>query len=364
MDTFIWLGILLITAGITVLCLGLMRHFESALLQRRIFCGVMTALFVLPAVFLSVKYPLNAGIVLLHLTGFMLGAMIVDGIMDHGKKKKNTGKRWIRITVSAMTGCFLYLLAGYVNADLVRRTEYAFETTKAIPDGSLRIAQISDAHLGTALNSRELKSVLERIGRENVDFLVVTGDLVDENTSRKEMQKACEAFAAAKYIPKIIYVAGNHEAAEDGDVTEAELFEALEESGVLVLRDQVATVRGCQIVGRMDASESRQNISQLMKEVDPSNYIVVLDHQPNDFDREAAAGVDLVLCGHMHGGYVLPLGLVGPLFSGMFQDADRIAGTETRGSTNFVVSTGAGQWGCSFKTGTRSEYVIIDICGR
>ena len=346
MDTLIWIGLLL--------------------------SGVVTALFVVPAIVLSVKYPLNAGIILLHLAGFLLGALIVDGIMDHAKKKgkpkADAGgephrKRWCRIAVCAMTGCFLYLLAGYVNADLVQRTDYDLTTEKAVGDDGIRIAQISDVHLGTVMDSRELAAVLERIGREGVDFLAVTGDFADENTSRDELKLACEAFAAVKGIPKIFYVAGNHEAAEEGAVTEREVFAALEESGVTVLRDQAVTVNGCYVVGRLDASESRQNIGQLLKGIDPSKYIVVLDHQPNDFDREAAAGADLVLCGHMHGGYVMPLGLVGPLFSGMFQDADRIAGTESRGGTEFVVSTGAGQWGCSFKTGTRSEYVIIHVRG-
>lgn len=34
-------------------------------------------------------------------------------------------------------------------------------------------------------------------------------------------------------------------------------------------------------------------------------YSIVLDHQPHDYAEQTAAGVDLVLTGHTHGGHGL-----------------------------------------------------------
>ena len=94
-----------------------------------------------------------------------------------------------------------------------------------------------------------------------------------------------------------------------------------------------------------------------MKSVDPSRYVIVLDHQPNDYDAEAASEMDLVLSGHTHGGHIFPAGLIGKLSGAN----DRNYGTETRGSTAFVVTSGISGWGIPYKTFTISEFVIIDI---
>ncbi|MBO4478723.1 MAG: metallophosphoesterase [Lachnospiraceae bacterium] len=368
MDTMIWSCILLITAGITVGGLIFIRHMKSAVLRRGVFLAA-TAFILVPAIWLSVRFPLNAGVILLHLTGFLIGAMIVDAIIDLIEKKKSEkkekeprAKRLSRIATAAMIGCLIYLIAGYVNAGWIRRTTYVVNTEKTIAGGHLRIAQLSDVHLGTTMDSEEFEDLLVKISNENADILAVTGDLIDENTSREEMLRCCAAFSAKCSVPKIFYIAGNHDVYEDMAFTEEELFEALKANGVTVLCDDVALMpEGYYVVGRKDASENRKSMAELLEDVDPTKYIIILDHQPNDFDRESQFGTDLVLTGHMHGGYLFPMRLVAPLLTGFFGDSDRIAGREIRGNSHFIVSSGAGTWGCSFKTGAISEYVIIDV---
>ncbi|MBR5349165.1 MAG: metallophosphoesterase [Lachnospiraceae bacterium] len=368
MDTMIWSLILLITAGITIGCLIGIRHMKSVALRRGVFLAA-TALILVPGILLSLKYPLNAGVILLHLTGYLIGALLVDGIIDliikKRTEKKETeprAKRRARIAAAAMVGCLIYLIAGYINAGWIRRTAYTMNTDKAIAGGHLRIAQLSDVHLGTTLDSKKFEDLLVRISGENADILVVTGDLVDENTSQDEMLRCCAAFSEKCTIDVIFYVAGNHDVYEGMAFTEEELFEALKANGVTVLRDDVVLMpNGYYVAGRKDASEIRKSMQELLEEVDPTKYTIVLDHQPNDFDDEGIYGADLVLAGHTHGGYLFPMRLAAPLLTGFFGDSDRIAGREIRNNSLFIVSSGAGTWGCSFKTGAISEYVIIDI---
>ena len=85
-----------------------------------------------------------------------------------------------------------------------------------------------------------------------------------------------------------------------------------------------------------------------------------MDHQPNDYANEAATDVDLVLSGHTHGGQMIPITYVGVLFG----INDRTYGYENREGTDFIVTSGISDWEIVFKSGTKSEYLMITINGK
>ena len=101
-------------------------------------------------------------------------------------------------------------------------------------------------------------------------------------------------------------------------------------------------------------------MEELTAGLDPEKFSIVLDHQPHDYDAQVAAGVDLVLSGHTHGGQLIPLNRMGE-WLGL---DDKSYGMEKRGNTSFVVTSGISDWVIQFKTGCRSEYVVIDIQGQ
>ena len=122
------------------------------------------------------------------------------------------------------------------------------------------------------------------------------------------------------------------------------------------------TTNGLWIVGRKDRSEEqrsggRQSAEALLSAVDRNGYIVILDHQPHDFDGEAAAGADLVLSGHTHGGQFFPFNRVGQWLG----ENALSYGHERRQGTDFIVSSGISNWTFQFKTGCRSEIVLITL---
>ena len=85
--------------------------------------------------------------------------------------------------------------------------------------------------------------------------------------------------------------------------------------------------------------------------------MLMLDHQPNDYAGESSAGVDLVLSGHTHGGQLIPITKVGEWIGAN----DSTYGHQKRNATDFIVTSGISDWALKFKTGTRSEYVVIKI---
>ena len=263
--------------------------------------------------------------------------------------------------------CAAYFTAGWFAAHDVRETDYALETTKTA--GQMRIVAITDAHLGAILHADSLARYVDEINALSPDMVVIVGDFVDDDTPREDMLGGCAALGGLQAAYGVYFVYGNHDRGyydEEGrGWTNTEFRAALDAAGVFVLEDECVQLPcGVTIVGRADKSSDRPDsprasIDTLLAGVDRGTYLVVLDHQPADFAAEAAAGADLVLCGHTHGGQFIPLGPLS-VWLGM---NDAWYGLERRADTDFIVSSGISNWTFQFKTGCFSEYVVVDVVG-
>ncbi len=252
------------------------------------------------------------------------------------------------------------LLFGWYQAHNVQKTQYLLPTDKHVLP--LKIAMIADVHLGTTFNAEGFAEHLHMIEAEKPDLLVVVGDYVDDETRREDMVKASEALGKVATKYGVYFVTGNHDKGYYGDeyrgFSEKELLTTLAKNKVKVLQDETVPIGDTYLlVGRRDKSYVRKDMQKLTKDLDFNKYIIVLDHQPADFAAQAEIGVDLVLCGHTHGGQLIPFNEVGR-WLGM---NDRVYGYERRRHTDFIVTSGIAAWAIRFKTGTKSEFVLIDI---
>ncbi len=303
-----------------------------------------------------------AAVALIHLFLFWLGADAVSAFVTRCRKKKPkrnyAGSAAVFITV-------IYLSIGWFLAHAVSRTDYDFQTDKNIGTDGLRIALIADSHLGITLDGKKFAYEMKRINDENPDMVIVAGDFVDDDSKRSDMIEACAALGNIRTKYGVFYSLGNHDKgyfSGGRDFTIDDLISELEKNGVTVLMDEVVMAdENICVIGRKDKSEEasggRKTMSELTAGLSPESYKIVIDHQPNDYDAEAAVGADLVLSGHTHGGHIFPAGYIGVLIGAN----DRAYGTERRDGTDFVVTSGISGWAIPFKTGCKSEYVIIDI---
>ena len=416
-----WIAILAVAIGLTiagaVYLLRRFRRFGIVLAiagDRKWLQWLVAAAPLLGFAVYGLFDAVNAVIVVLHLAAFWLIADLVTGIEGLILRKKRgsrtlsaangdspvtpveaqetTGKSPFRVYwkgVAVIVVCTIYLAVGWYLAHHVVRTVYTVETDKSLPGGSLRIVQLSDSHVGTLFDGKEFAEHLRRVQAEQPDIVVFTGDFVDDNTSREDMVIACRALGELNTTYGVYFAYGNHDKGyyNSREYTAQELDAELRKNGITVLEDEVKLIAGsiC-IIGRKDRNEGdrratsdgnqngtegkngsatdgtgktkgRMTMDEITTGLDRSCYMIVLDHQPNDYEAEAAADVDLVLSGHTHGGQLIPLGPIGILIGAN----DRTYGTETRGNTTFIVNSGIGDWAIDFKTGTVSEYVVIDV---
>ncbi len=306
---------------------------------------------------------MNAIVCLLHLVLFQAAADLVGLVLSKLRRRP----RVYGLTWAALFLCALYLGAGWHADHAVRPTFYALETDKF--QGDLRIVQIADAHVGTTFSGDGLMRYVNEINALGPDVVAVTGDFVDDDTSREDMLSACRALGALEARHGVFFVYGNHDGGYYGEEargwSDREFREQLRENGVILLEDAAYPLDDLYIVGRKDRSQARrgadrQTAADLLSDLDRDRYVLLLDHQPYDFDGEAEAGADLVLCGHTHGGQFIPIRRVGVWIG----ENCRTYGHERRLHTDFIVSSGIGNWAFRFKTGCFSEYVIVDVHGR
>lgn len=356
-------------AGVIYLIRGVHRFsFVSALSgKNRIVSWILsTLLIILPTVLLSLFLGyMNGIIILLHLALFWLLADFLFWII------RKCTKKIFRKSVSgivAIAFTAIYLTIGWVQAFHVWETDYTFQTDKQT--GTLRVGLIADSHVGTTFHADGLAKHLEALQAQQPDVVVVAGDFVDEDTTKEDMIGSCTALGNLQTPYGVYFVFGNHDKGlySNGQrgYTGDDLVAELEKNGVTVLQDESVLIDDrFYLIGRQDLSEvenfngSRASISDLVADLDQSKYKIVLDHQPRDYTAESAADVDLVLSGHTHGGQLIPLMQLANWFG--IGGNDSTYGLQHRNLTDFIVTSGISDWAIKFKTGCKSEYVIIDI---
>lgn len=333
---------------------GLIRKIagEKKWKSRLISLTVLLGGFGLFALLLSA---IDAVIILLHVLFFFLLYGLLFRIIGKKMRAKIYLQGWLALLTAGA-----YLLTGYIQCVHVWKTEYSLTTDR--PISGLRIAVLADSHIGTTFDGAGFAAYVDEIMRQDPDLILIPGDLVDDDTRREDLLTACETLGKADPEYGVWFAYGNHDRGYFGsrDFSAAELADILKENGVRILEDEAAYIGDLCIVGRRDASSGpRSDMSALMEGVERDRYIIVLDHEPTDYDSEAAVGPDLVVSGHTHGGQLIPLGLIGRWFGGN----DREYGHERRGGTDFIVTSGISDWAVHFKTGAHSEYVIITVTG-
>lgn len=360
-----WIAIFLIVAALAIVSIVyLVMQFHrfrglSQLAERhRLLSWVLAALPV-GAVMCTGFYNLfTMFTVLIHLMVIWLccdaAARLIRRLTHRARTRNYAGGAALLLTAAVLGG-------GWYAAHHVRETHYQIETAKPLGGAPLRAVMLADAHLSLTLDGEAFAAEAEKIQAASPDLVLICGDFVDDDTKKEDLLAACEALGRLQTTCGVYYVYGNHDLGyyQYRDFSAEELRTALTENGIVILEDASVPIDGrFSVTGRLDRSfEERQTAETLAASLDDSLYQIVLDHQPNDYGAEAAAGFDLVLSGHTHGGHIFPTGWVGLAIGAN----DRVYGTETRGDTVFLVTSGISGWAIPFKTGTASEICVIDI---
>ncbi|MEV0392807.1 metallophosphoesterase [Polymorphospora rubra] len=259
------------------------------------------------------------------------------------------------LTATGLTGYGVSTALGPPRIDRVR---IPLARLPRAMDG-LRIATVSDIHLGPLLGRAHAQRIVDLINGLDADLVAVVGDLVDGPVA--ELGPAAAPLADLRSRHGSFFVTGNHEYYAGVQEWVAEV----DRLGLRVLeneRQEIVTPRGVldlagvnDPAGEGTGATGGPDFEKALGGRDPQRPVVLLAHQPVMAQEAARYGVDLQLSGHTHGGQIVPFNLLVGLEQPVVSGRGNVDGTEV------YVTNGAGFWGPPVRVGAPPQISLVEL---
>jgi predicted MPP superfamily phosphohydrolase len=228
----------------------------------------------------------------------------------------------------------------------------------------ISLLHLTDLHITRW--TRRLERWRAALGRLNPDVAVITGDLGHRSWHWKTTLASVARLLSPLAPPLGTYfILGNHDSVKLGPAL-AETVDAAGKRRVL-LRNETVFLGGTQEAG----SKTREGVRVALIDTDipaalrgggvtPADFKVMLLHYPDLVYPAAAAGADVCLAGHTHGGQICwPDG--SPLFGLDTLSAEQCTGVHRVNGTWMVVNRGIGAAGLRFRVFCPPQAVLMTL---
>ncbi|MGJ7573694.1 metallophosphoesterase [Variovorax sp. RB2P76] len=284
----------------------------------------------------------------------------------------NSLKPWSALAVLAVATTTSAV--GFLNARRTASVKRVDVPISGLPQAleGFTIAQLSDIHVGPTIRSAYIQRIVDAVNRLGADAIAITGDLVDGSVP--ELREHIAPLAGLRARHGTFVVTGNHEYYAGAHAWIVELRRL----GLKVLLNehvvlQTRNVRGAQTdeelfesalvlagvtdftAGHFDAAHASDPHLALHDAPPLVHTRVLLAHQPRSATLAAAAGYQLQLSGHTHGGQFFPWNLFVPM------QQPFTAGLHRLHDMWVYVSRGTGYWGPPKRFGAPSEITLLTL---
>ncbi len=246
---------------------------------------------------------------------------------------------------------------GYFSVWQVKTETITIHTAKLGPgEGPLRLALISDVHLGVLVGEARLKRIMQAVAGAKPAVLLSLGDLIDGQLDK--VQDALPLLAS--YNPPLgkYAILGNHEYILG--LNRASELTGL--AGFRILKDEAVSLTDrVRIVGLDDPAARRFGYPdpgdplELLEKLPPEMFVLVLKHQPI-VTPGTPGRFDLQVSGHTHRGQIFPFYLLSLLAYGYPSGL-----TDLGQGSRLYVSRGSGTWGPPIRFLAPPEVTVIDL---
>lgn len=212
------------------------------------------------------------------------------------------------------------------------------------------IALVTDTH---GISQKRLGGVVDTLNAKQVDLLLLGGDYAE---AEPKLQATMSLLSQVQATDGIFGVAGNHDTAETlFPIMAANHITPLANSG-RYLRDRFY------LAGLEDGKRQNPDIKKATAAAAAESFVLLLSHQPDVCMRQDTAHVDLMLCGHTHGGHVTLFGLWAPALplATLYGRRFRNGWATSRDKMPVFVSRGVGE--TLPRIFARPQVVLVRLC--
>lgn len=262
--------------------------------------------------------------------------------------------------IATLAVFFTTMVIGHRNVRYPRVMYQKYTVKRLVPEGAqpekrMRLVFFSDLHIGEAMTPDYIARAVKLIQNQQPDLILCGGDFIDHRAVYAYDPRVMASLRSLHAPLGVYYVLGNHEYRDD---LEANIRWVSEVGGTL-LRDSIAFPGDgpLTLIGRDDwVNGDRKPFEVIANEADPlRGPVVLMEHTPASIDSIGDSPVDLILCGHTHGGQIWPGQLMVWWRYGM------VSGTRPVGEREVCISSGIGSAGATYRVGTRSEIRVYDL---
>ncbi len=346
---------------------------------RRVFWGLLVLIFVLFSIALLIhrrfeadwmSAVMNGSVYIffstMYATAVVVGVNILRYIDARTLKLYASARPAVKQGVKvvaflvALAVFFTTMVIGHRNVRYPRVMYQKYTVKRLVPEGAqpekrMRLVFFSDLHIGEAMTPDYIARAVKLIQDQQPDLILCGGDFIDHRAVYAYDPRVMASLRSLHAPMGVYYVLGNHEYRDD---LEANIRWVSEVGGTL-LRDSIAFPGNgpLTLIGRDDwVNGNRKPFEVIANEADPlRGPVVLMEHTPASIDSIGDSPVDLILCGHTHGGQIWPGQLMVWWRYGM------VSGTRYVGEREVCISSGVGSAGATYRVGTRSEIRVYDL---
>lgn len=278
-----------------------------------------------------------------------------------GKKHRGRGCLTALIILALIAAAAAFLIKDSREDLEISRYEVASQKLPESFDG-FKIVQLSDLH--GAEFGEDGMGLVEKVKELEPDIIALTGDFVTDEGDLAAVEKL--AARLVKLCP-VYFVSGNH---EFGSGLAIKVRNILERAGVKYLSNEYLTInRGDDeiLLGGVEDPLayadmlSPDELAQKMNDAAPDAFKILLGHRNYWMTEYPELPVDLIFCGHAHGGLIRIPGVGGLIGTDrrLFPDFD--AGQFNNGRYTLIVSRGLGNSVPIPRIFNRPEIVCVEL---
>lgn len=259
------------------------------------------------------------------------------------------------ILIIVILGMF-FAAYSFIEPYLIETKEITIESDQ-IPaefDGK-RVVFLTDIHYGPYFSKDRLESLVNQTNELNPDIILLGGDYVTNDND--SVEPVFSSLSKLKAPMGVYGVLGNND-------PENSSIQAMNNAGITYIGNNAVWIgtntSRIRIGGVGDMDTDVPNQLPTLNGVTPENFVILVSHKPDYFEKISISKVDLQLSGHTHGGQITFFGLWAPFVNSQYGQ-QYVTGLKKSDNNTMIISNGIGTVWAPVRFFARPQIIVINL---